>query len=100
MPISTGAGSNRKQERGWRNDLRGLLYLRGAWPRIERKEDERGFFACTSCRQELAARGLEYRDGREKAFHSIGTAARCPASIFSDRRMKRPKSCGARAARS
>jgi dTDP-4-dehydrorhamnose 3,5-epimerase len=46
--------------------------LDGAWiVEVEKRRDERGFFARTWCRQELAARGLDTEIAQESVSHNV-----------------------------
>jgi dTDP-4-dehydrorhamnose 3,5-epimerase len=73
--------------------------LEDAWLDIEPRENERGFFARTWCRQELAAQGLDTEIAQESESYNLhrGTV-RC--LHFQRSPHERPRSSGARAARS
>ncbi len=66
---------------------------------MERREDNRGFFARAFCQKEFADHGLK-RSSHRPTSPSTGRKARFAGCTFSSRPPRRPSSCVARAARS
>ena len=64
---------------------------------LERREDERGFFARAFCQNEFSAHGLKPVIAQANIAFNPGRA-RCAACTSSIRRRPRPSWCGARAA--
>jgi hypothetical protein len=80
--------------------------LTGAWLiDLEPREDERGFFARTWCRQELSAQGLDTEIAQESLSFNLRrpstcVAARCAGCISNGRRTRKRRSRGVCAVRS
>jgi dTDP-4-dehydrorhamnose 3,5-epimerase len=65
---------------------------------IEPKEDERGFFARTWCRQELAARGLDAEIAQESVSYNRLRGTVRGLHFQRSPHEERPRLCGARVA--
>ena len=66
---------------------------------LEKRGDDRGFFARMFCEREFAAAGLETALRQRQQFAVGARRARCAACIISSARRRRSRSCAACAAR-